>query len=179
MVQKKFSVLKAELRDGKKQRIIFDMSVAEKKLKNIFTQGAIPASFIADSIQKHSNKTGIGAHSIFLGQVRSDEISHRKVLAIEYTCYEAMALEKIQEIRENIFEKYELTCMHVHHSLGRVNAGEISLFVFTSAEHRKAAIEACNETVERIKKELPVWGKELLSSATRGEDANYKWKENR
>src|SRR5437762_1649435 len=108
------------------------MSVSEKKLKNIFMQGAVPASFIAESIQKHSTKTDIGAHSIFLGQVRSDLIGQKKVLAIEYTSYEAMAREKMQEIRENIFAKYELTCMHVHHSLGRVNAGEISLFVFTS-----------------------------------------------
>ena len=63
--------------------------------------------------------------------------------------------------------------MHVHHSLGIVKAGEISLFVFASSPHRKAAIEACNETVERIKKELPVWGKELF------ENENYQWKENK
>ena len=148
------------------------MSVQEKKVKNIFTQGAIQPSFIADSIQKHSSKTGIGAHSIFLGQVRSDVVDEKKVSAIEYTCYEAMALERMHEIRENVFEKYQLTCMHVHHSLGRVNAGEISLFVFTSSEHRRAAIDACNEIVERIKKELPVWGKELF------EDASHQWKEN-
>ncbi len=146
--------------------------MTEKKLKNIFSQGAIPASFIAESIQKHSSKTGIGAHSIFLGQVRSDAINDKKVAAIEYTSYEEMALEKMYKIREAIFEKYDLTCMHVHHSLGRVEAGEISLFVFTSSPHRNAAIEACNETVERIKAELPVWGKELFA------DETYQWKEN-
>ena len=71
-----------------------------------------------------------------------------------------------------MFAKYDLTCMHVYHSLGNVKAGEISLFVFTSSPHRKAAIDACNEIVEKIKKELPVWGKELF------EDASYQWKEN-
>jgi molybdopterin synthase catalytic subunit len=153
------------------------LNVTEKKLKNIFTQGAIQPSFIADSIQKHSSKTSIGAHSIFLGQVRSDKFEEKEVSAIEYTCYETMALEKMQEIRENIFEKYGLTCMHVYHSLGRVNAGEISLFVFTSSEHRKAAIDACTELVERIKKELPVWGKEIFAERT-GQEETHKWKEN-
>jgi molybdopterin synthase catalytic subunit len=38
----------------------------ERKPKNIFVQGPIAASFIADSIQKHSSKTDIGGHSIFL-----------------------------------------------------------------------------------------------------------------
>ena len=144
----------------------------ERKPKNIFVSGPVAASFIADSIQKHSTQTAIGGHSIFLGQVRADLINDKKVAAIEYTTYEEMALEKMHTIREDIFSKYELTCMHVYHSLGKVAAGEISLFVFTSSPHRKAAIDACEETVERLKAELPVWGKELF------EDETYQWKEN-
>ena len=141
--------------------------------KNIFVQGAISAAFIAESIQKHNTKTEIGGHSIFLGQVRADIIENKKVRAIEYTAYEELVLESMHTIHEQIFEKYELTCMHVHHSLGTVGAGEICLFVFTSSPHRKAAIEACTETVERIKAELPIWGKELF------EDESYQWKENK
>ncbi|MEO5684501.1 MAG: molybdenum cofactor biosynthesis protein MoaE [Chitinophagaceae bacterium] len=140
--------------------------------KNIFIQGAIAASFIGDSIAKHSIKTAIGGHSIFLGQVRADVIAGKKVVGIEYTSYEEMANEKMHEIREAIFEKYALTCMHVYHSLGKIASGEICLFVFTSAPHRKAAIAACEETVERLKAELPVWGKEVM------EDDSYQWKIN-
>lgn len=145
----------------------------ERKPKNIFINGSIPASLISESVQKHASKKNIGAHSIFLGQVRADEIDYQTVAAIDYTAYEEMALEKMYEIREAIFGKYSLTCLHVYHSLGRVNAGEISLFIFTSSPHRKAAIEACNEIVERIKKELPVWGKEIFENET------YHWKENK
>ena len=144
----------------------------EYKRKFIFVVAAVAAAFIAESIQKHSTKTDIGAHSIFLGQVRNDEINGKTVAAIDYTTYEEMALEQMHDFREAIFEKYPLTCMHIHHSLGRVKAGEISLFVFTSSKHRKAAIDACEEVVERIKKELPVWGKEVF------EDASHQWKEN-
>jgi len=144
----------------------------ESKPKNIFVQGAITASFIADSIDKHSTKTGIGGHSIFLGQVRADEIEGKKVKAIEYTAYEEMALQKMHEIREAVFEQYELTCMHVYHSLGKVGVGEICLFVFTSSPHRKAAIAACSDLVERIKAELPVWGAELFEVNT------HQWKVN-
>lgn len=146
--------------------------MTERKPKNIFVQGPVPPSFIADSIQKHNTKTEIGGHSIFLGQVRADTINNKKVSSIEYTAYEEMALEKMHSIREEIFAKYPLTCMHVYHSLGKVVAGEICLFVFTSSAHRKAAIDACNETVERLKTELPIWGKELFT------DETYQWKEN-
>lgn len=144
-----------------------------RKPKNIFVDGPISSEKIATSIQNHSSKTNIGAHSIFLGQVRADEIEGSPVKAIEYTAYEDMALEKAFEIREAIFEKYPLTCMHIYHSLGEVKTGEICLFVFTSSKHRRAAMDACDELVERIKKELPVWGKEIL------ENREASWKVNK
>jgi molybdopterin synthase catalytic subunit len=144
----------------------------DKKTRNIFVRGAIKPDFIAESISRHNTKMEIGAHSIFLGQIRADTIENRSVVAIDYTAYEEMANQQMSIIREDIFAKHNLTCMHVYHSLGRVAAGEISLFVFTSAPHRKEAIDACEETVEKIKKELPVWGKEILS------DETHKWKEN-
>ena len=84
-----------------------------------------------------------------------------------------MALEKAQEIREEIIAKYGLTCAHIYHSLGEIKVGEICLFVFTSAEHRKEAINACDEMVDRIKKEVPLWGKEIL------EDNSHTLKENK
>lgn len=144
-----------------------------KTIKNIFIEGAIHPTFISDSIAKHSSKKDIGAHSIFLGQIRQDVIDGSTVQAIEYTAYETMALDKMHEIREAVFSKYDLTCMHVYHSLGVVNAGEICLFVFTSSKHRAVAIEGCNEIVERVKAELPIWGKEIFN------DESHQWKVNR
>lgn len=143
------------------------------KIKNIFVEGAVSPAKIAESISHHQTKTNIGGHCIFLGQVRADELNGGIVQAIEYTAYTDMALETAYKIREDIFTKYNLTCMHIYHSLGKVNAGEISLFVFTSSAHRKAAIDACEELVERIKNELPVWGKEIISNNT------SVWKENK
>jgi molybdopterin synthase catalytic subunit len=145
----------------------------EKKRKKVFMEGAISPTFIADSIAKHSSKKDIGAHSIFLGQVRNDLIQNQEVKAIEYSCYQEMAEEKLHEIRENCFEKYPLSCLHIYHSLGKVGVGEICLFVFTSSKHRAAATDSCSYLVERIKKEVPIWGKELFG----GND--FAWKVNR
>lgn len=147
--------------------------MSEKKIKNIFMQGPISSEFIGESIQKHSTNLKIGAHSIFLGQVRADQIEDKIVSAIDYTAYTDMALEKMSTIREEIFAKYDLTCLHIHHSLGKVKAGEICLFVFSSSKHRKIAIDACEETVEKIKAELPIWGKEEF------EDETHQWKTNK
>jgi molybdopterin synthase catalytic subunit len=132
--------------------------------KNIFIDGPISSEKIANSIAAHQSKTNIGAHSIFLGQVRADETNLGAVKAIEYSAYNEMALELAHGIREDIFSKYDLTCMHIYHSLGKVAVGEMCLFVFTSSKRRKAAIDACSELVERIKNELPIWGKEIMDT---------------
>ena len=145
----------------------------EKKQHNIFIEGAISPVLIADSIAKHATKTGIGAHSIFLGQVRADSKAGGTVSSIEYTAYPEMVQEKMYVLREMLFAKYQLSCMHVYHSLGIVPAGQICLFVFVSSVHRKAATEACAELVEAIKAELPVWGREILDNQA------SEWKQNR
>src|SRR4051812_48468424 len=102
-------------------------------VKNIFIKGRISPEKIADSIAAHHSKTMIGGHSIFLGQVRADEIENRPVVAIEYSAYEDLALKKMHELREETFHKYDLTCLHVYHSIGKVNTGDICFFVFTSS----------------------------------------------
>lgn len=144
----------------------------EHKKHNVFVNGPISPNFIADSIAKHSTKTTIGAHDIFLGQVRSDVIENKIVQSIEYTTYEEMAEEKFNEIREDAFDKFELTCMHIYHGIGNIKAGEICLFVFVSSKHRTQAFEACRYIVEEIKANVPIWGKEIF------EDETFVWKEN-
>lgn len=144
----------------------------KKKVKNVFVPGAISPQFIGESIAKHQSKTTIGAHDIFLGQVRADVIDGKTVAAIEYTAYEEMANQKLHEIRENAFEKFNLNCMHIYHSLGTVKTGELCLFVFVSSPHRKEVFEALQYIVEEIKVQVPIFGKELF------EDESYQWKVN-
>ena len=141
--------------------------------KKIFVQGAIPPEKISDSIAKHQSKTSIGDHSIFLGQIRADEVDGKAVAAIEYTAYEEMAEKEVDKIREQAFEKFDLTCAHIYHSLGKIQAGELCFFIFTSSAHRQAAREANQFLVDEIKERVPIFGKEIF------EDETHQWKVNR
>lgn len=143
-----------------------------RKIKNVFKEGAISSDFIAQSIAKHQSKTSIGAHNIFLGQVRADVINKKTVTAIVYTAHQEMANQVFHEIREVAFQKFNLTCMHIYHSLGLVKAGEICLFVFVSSPHRKEVFNALHFIVEEIKAKVPIFGKELF------EDNSHQWKVN-
>jgi len=144
----------------------------EKKRKKVFVEGPIHPDFISNSIAKHQTKTSIGAHAIFLGQVREDEIEGKKVVGIEYTAYQEMAENALIELREKAFTKFDLTCMHIYHSLGLVKTGEICLFVFVSSPHRKSSFDASEYLVNELKEKAPIFGKELF------EDETHQWKTN-
>lgn len=157
------------------ERVDFKIKLKEmekKKPKNVFIEGPVTAEFIGNSIAKHQSKTTIGAHNIFLGQVRADVIDDKTVAAIEYTAYEEMANTKFHEIREATFAKFELTCMHIYHSLGTVKTGEVCMFVFVSSPRRKEVFKAIEYVVNEIKAHAPVFGKEIF------EDASHQWKVN-
>ena len=141
-------------------------------MKKIFIDGPISPEFISDSISKHQSKHNIGAHNIFLGQVRADIISDQNVKSIEYSAYEDMANKKVNEIREDAFKKFDLTCLHNYHSLGNIKVGEISFFVFVSSVRRSEVYEATQFLVDRIKNEVPIFGKEIF------ENEKFQWKEN-
>jgi molybdopterin synthase catalytic subunit len=140
--------------------------------KTVFIQGPISSEFIGKSIAKHQLKTTIGAHNIFLGQVRADVIEGQTVAAIDYSAYEEMADEAFYTIREKAFSQFDLVCMHIYHSLGVVKAGEVCLFVFVSATRRKQVYEATESIVNWIKTDVPIFGKEVF------ENNDFTWKKN-
>ena len=152
------------------EHTILPIMQTARKPTSIFTQGAIQPDFIAGSIAKHSTKTNIGAHAIFLGQVRADEKDGKAVTAIRYSAYQPMAGHIMAEMRESFFATYnDMVCLHIHHSLGEVKTGEISLFVFVSCRHRKQSFEALEHIVDCLKAGLPVWKQELYA------DNAHRW----
>ena len=146
--------------------------MSKDHIRNIFRQGAITPEFVSESIAKHQSKTGIGAHDIFLGQVRADVVDDKEVKAIDFTAYEEMANQKAHEVKEKAIENFGLSCMHIYHSLGIVPVGGICIFVFVSAPHRKSVFEALQWVVNSMKADIPIFGKELFEG-----DA-YQWKVN-
>ena len=83
-----------------------------------------------------------------------------------------MVKVETDKIKETILSEFgDVKSIEVVHSTGIVKAGEASLLVMVSAGHRHHAIDACKQTVELIKKKLPVWKKEIF------DDDTQEWKQ--
>ncbi len=137
---------------------------------NILVPGPIKASLIAEYLNKLAGDTEAGAHSIFLGQVRSDKVNDRMVKAIEYSAYDEMVEKECARIKDTIRAAFsDVRDIIIVHSTGMVKAGEMSLFVMITAGHRDQATRACRHALEMIKENFPVWKKEIF------DDDTHKW----
>jgi molybdopterin synthase catalytic subunit len=142
-------------------------------MDNYLTDGPVTPEQIAREIKKLSLRKNTGGHSIFLGQVRADLSEDKRVKAIEYSAYEEMVSTEAGKIKEAIFSEFsDVLEIVILHAVGVIQAGEISMFVLVSAGHRDHATKACSQTVEQIKKKLPVWKKEIF------DDDTYRWQKN-
>jgi molybdopterin synthase catalytic subunit len=112
---------------------------------------------ITASVAKDTN----GAVVTFLGTTRS-ATGDRRVLHLEYEAYRPMADKKLAQIAEELGERWGTEDVAIAHRIGRLEIGEISLVVAVSSPHRREAFAACQDAVDRIKRTVPIWKKELF-----------------
>lgn len=101
-----------------------------------------------------------GAIATFHGIARKPSRG-REVSYLEYNAYEPMAMKVLQQIGDEVYAHYEVDKVLIVHRTGRVNIGETAILIAIAAPHRKAALEGCSYTIDRIKQILPVWKKEV------------------
>lgn len=122
------------------------------------TRDAIDSQRLARKLQKPED----GAVVVFEGVVRNNT-KGRPTLYLEYECYEQMALEQMARIGSEIAAQFAIDRIGVVHRLGRLQIGQASVAIVATAPHRKAAFEAALETINRLKREVPIWKKEFFA----------------
>jgi len=104
-----------------------------------------------------------GAIVVMSGMVRNNTAG-RSVLALEYQSYEPMAIRVFQQIATEIRQQWaEVTHVVIHHRIGRLQIGEISVLVAIGCPHRGEAFAACQYAIDTLKHNAPIWKKEWYS----------------
>jgi molybdopterin synthase catalytic subunit/molybdopterin converting factor small subunit len=101
-----------------------------------------------------------GAIATFTGTTRV-ESRGRSVVHLDYEAYEGMAEGVMQEIAEELLERYDLCAIAIHHRVGRVGIGDTSVVIAVSAPHRADALAACKDAIDTLKERVPLWKKEV------------------
>lgn len=103
---------------------------------------------------------GAGAVTTFTGHVR--EWTHGvRTLYLAYEAYVPMAEKKLAQIGLEIEEKWPGARVAIAHRIGELHISDIAVVIAVSSPHRKAAYEANEYAIERIKEMVPIWKKEI------------------
>ena len=110
-----------------------------------------------------------GAIVVMSGMVR-DQTDGKPVIALEYQAYEPMAMQVFKQIAQEIRATWtNVTHVVIHHRIGRLQIGEISVLVAIGCPHRTEAFEACKYAIDTLKHNAPIWKKEHW------EDGSSSW----
>lgn len=111
-----------------------------------------------------AEEPGSGAVLCFEGIVRPTE-SQRPIDALDYEAYRPMAEETIESIAREVCERHSLHSMLVEHSVGLVRVGERSFRAVIGSPHRREALAAMSEFIDRLKSDVPIWKVPVWSPA--------------
>ena len=109
-----------------------------------------------------------GAVVTFEGRVR-DHNDGKAVDHLVYESYEKLAAKEAEAILKEARERYPVLEAHCVHRVGRLEIGEVAVWVAVASAHRKEAFDACEFIIDSIKHRLPIWKKETYS------DGSYEW----
>lgn len=110
---------------------------------------------------KKATDPACGGLDVFVGTIRN-KTQGRKVLRLEYESYIPMALKEMQKIADDIFRKWDIKNIIIHHRTGILRAGDTAVVIAVSAPHREDTFEACRYAIDTLKKTVPIWKKEVF-----------------
>ena len=108
----------------------------------------------------------IGAVVSFVGVTRDHSDGHQ-VLYLEYEHYPGMAEEMLQQVGEEIHQRWKtIERVAIVHRVGRLEPGEVSAVIALCAAHREEVFEALRYAIDRLKEIVPIWKKEIWADGS-------------
>ncbi len=142
----------------------------EVKLKTVTQNYIISEPIKVEECITKIKKSSSGAMVVFAGLVRdhtkTKDKQIKQVKALEYTAFEPLANQIIQNIINDAKKKFQLTDIFVLHRIGFLNLEEIAVIVITTSAHRKECYLGNEYIIDRIKYEAPIWKKEYFVDDT-------------
>ena len=114
-----------------------------------------------DQVLQSVQDPSAGGIDVFIGTTRNHS-NGKEVLSLEYEAYEPMALNVMTEIVEEAKHRWQVKKVSVVHRIGEVAICEASVVIAVSAAHRKEAFLACQFIIDTLKKNVPIWKKEIF-----------------
>ena len=114
-----------------------------------------------DKVVQSVQDPSAGGIDVFIGTTRNHS-NGKQVFSLEYEAYQPMALKMMNEIAEEARRRWQVNKISLVHRIGKVEIGEASVVIAVSSAHRKEAFDACRYLIDALKKNVPIWKKEIF-----------------
>lgn len=123
-----------------------------------------PAPPSADEALAAVADPAAGGTCVFVGTVRDHSAAGDDVTELTYEAWDELAAERLEEIAAQIHARWTVCAVALLHATGTLSIGEVSVVVAVSAPHRAEAFDAARFGIEELKRDVPIWKKEALTT---------------
>ena len=103
---------------------------------------------------------GEGAVVSFLGIARGRTLDGERVERLVLEHHPSLTLASMEEIAATARERFGISALRIVHRCGAVAPGETIVFVAAAAVHRRAAFDAADYMMDRLKTDAVFWKRE-------------------
>ncbi|WP_319420070.1 molybdenum cofactor biosynthesis protein MoaE [Pleurocapsa sp. FMAR1] len=141
----------------------FSSSTVSAAAQDSFSITIAPLSL--DETYSLADDAANGAIVVMSGTVRN-QTEGKPVEYLEYQAYQPMAIAVFNSIATEIRQKWQdANRIVIHHRVGKLKIGEISVIVAVGCPHRAEAFDACRYAIDTLKHNAPIWKKEFFQEA--------------
>ncbi len=171
MVNQAYQPIDHVLADGDEVAIIPPVSGGSEIRQFVVTDNVLDPRKVENLVIDDAS----GALVTFAGTVRNNARG-KSVSALDYEAYPPAAEKMLEQIGDEIFERWGISTVAIVHRYGLLQVGETSVVIAVSSAHRDAAFEACRYAIERIKVLVPIWKREIYEDGAVwiGSEADYQ-----
>lgn len=128
----------------------------------VFIQEA-PDYLDVDALRTQLDTAGCGAIVSFIGITRGYD-DGEEVLRLEFDSWQEQLPQTLNDLGNQAINRFSLHSVAMAHRTGSVGPGENIVAIHVASPHRKEAFEGCSWLIDELKRQAPLWKKEVKPS---------------
>ena len=121
-----------------------------------------PDDLRPDLLRSRLNTEGCGAVVSFVGLTRETE-GEADVLRLEFDAWQDRLTPVLKGVAVQAIQIFGVMAVAMAHRTGSVGPQEPIVAIHVGSPHRKEAFQACEWLIDELKKQAPIWKKEVTS----------------
>ena len=119
-----------------------------------------PEQLDPDNLRRDLQVDGCGSVVSFVGLTRGDD-DGVEVERLEFDAWTERLPGVLNDIAEQALVQFGISSVVIAHRTGSVGPGEPIVCIHVASTHRASGFEACSWLIDELKRQAPLWKKEI------------------